>query len=424
MLKLNYGKAEVAFDLPPGKLLGKLEGKTMPAVKNAAQSIIASFSSPIDSPPLKDFIKAGDTVAICVPDKTRHTKTDVILPLLLDELNKFGVPDENITVIFSRGTHLSHTRAEQEKIVGNAAAKRVKLLDHDSENKNNLVKIGKTSRGNEIFMNKIAVEADKRIFIGGITYHYFAGFAGGRKTALPGISSYETIQNNHKFVLAEIKEHGQRKYAVTGNLINNPVHEDMLEAAKLLVPTFIINVVLNQDKELSFVFSGDIEKAHLSGCETIDRYARVAVKEKADLVIVSAGGHPKDIDFVQAHKAMENASYVLKPGGVLIVVAESEMGYPRPEYLAWAEIGSAEAIAKDLKRQFLISKHTVYAAVKKAETFKVIWLTKMDHSQVKKMQIIPVSNMQDALAEAVRHLPPNPLIYVIPQGYNTLPSVK
>lgn len=424
MFKLNYGQTEISFELPAGNFLGILEGKKMAAVEAIASAIKTSLKNPTGVPPLKKFVKSGEKIVICVPDKTRQTKTDQILPIVLDELNAAGVPDEKITVIFARGTHLAHTRAEMEKIVGKKVAARVKLLDHDSENQNNLVKVGKTSRGNEVWVNKLVVEANKRILIGGITYHYFAGFAGGRKTILPGVASYETIQRNHKQVLEEIRKHGKRTDAVAGNLKGNPVHEDMLEAARMLGPTFIVNVLLNGDKELAFVFSGDIEEAHRKGCDTLDQYARVEVREKADLVIVSAGGHPKDIDFVQMHKTIENASYVLKEGGVMILVGEAKIGFPRPEYLAWANLGKAQNIAKDLKKEFFISKHTIYAVVKKAETYRLIWLTKMDPNLVKKVQMIPVSTMEEALKAAAQHLPKKPSIYIMPQGYNTLPSAS
>ncbi|MFA5875826.1 MAG: nickel-dependent lactate racemase [Candidatus Margulisiibacteriota bacterium] len=420
MPALNYGHSQLSFNLPPGKLLGVLEGLKMPPAPDFSAAVIDSLTQPIGAPALNDFAKEGEKIVICVPDKTRDVKLPKLLPLVISEIKRSGAHDDDIAIVFARGTHLPHTRAEQARLVGQEIADRIELFDHDSEDNSNLDKVGITSRGNEVWVNKMVAEADKRVLISGINYHYFAGFGGGRKMILPGVCGYQTIQNNHKLVLEEIKKYGRRTYAVTGNLTKNPVHEDMLEAIHMLGPTFAVNVLLNPEKKLAKVFSGDVIQSHLVGCETLNQYACVPVKEKADLVIVSAGGYPKDIDFVQAHKAMENASYVLKDGGVMVVLAEAEQGFPTAAYLKWAQLGRASEIVDDLRRQFLISKHTIYAAVKKAETFKIIWVTKMDYNHVKQMQMIPVPSMGAALKEAQKYLLPEPSIYVIPQGYNTL----
>jgi nickel-dependent lactate racemase len=423
MFGLNFGEAKVEFDLPGGKLLGILQGPSMPAVLDAPAAVLSALSSPTQLPPLDQFVRAGEKVVICVPDKTRWVKADIILPRVLRVLNETGVADKDISIVLACGTHALHTRAEQEKIVGGEVASRIKLVDHDCKNQRNLVKVGTTVRGNEIYVNKLVAEADRRILIGGITYHYFAGYTGGRKMILPGVAGYDTIQRNHKFVLEEIKRFSRRTFAVCGNLRDNPVHLDMLEAAKMLGPTFSLNVVLAPDKQLGGVFAGEVAAAHAAGCAFLDRFARVTVKEKADLIIVSGGGHPKDIDFVQSHKAMENASYVLKEGGVMVVLAEAAAGFPYPEYETWANLGSAKAIMSDLYREFLISKHTVNAAVSKAERFKIAWLTKMDAAHVKKMQMHPFLSFADALKFARQFLPPDFTYYILPDGSNTLPVI-
>jgi nickel-dependent lactate racemase len=423
MFNLAYGSKLISFSLLQGSFLRILEGQPLPPAPDFSAAVIESFTQPIDTPALKDFVREGEKIVICVPDKTRDVKLPKLLPLVVNEIKRSGAHDDDIAIVFARGTHLPHTRSEQERLVGQEIADRIELFDHDSEDNANLDRVGITSRGTEVWVNKMVAEADKRVLISGINYHYFAGFGGGRKMILPGVCGYQTIQDNHKLVLEEIKKYGRRYGAVTGNLQNNPVHEDMLEAVHMLGPTFAVNVLLNQDKELAKVFSGDVDQSHRAGCTMLDRYARVPVKEKADLVVVSAGGYPKDIDFVQAHKAMENASYVLKDGGVMVVLAEAELGFPSAAYLKWAQLGRSADIVDDLRRQFLISKHTIYAAIKKAETFKIIWVTKMDFNHVRQMQMIPVSSVGEALKEAQKYLPADPSIYVIPQGYNTLAAV-
>jgi nickel-dependent lactate racemase len=317
------------------------------------------------------------------------------------------------TIYFACGTHRLHTKKEHVSIVGEDIAKRVKLSDHDCNDKDNLVKIGKTKRGTPVIVNKSVVESDRIILTGAITYHYFAGYGGGRKAVLPGISAFETIQANHKLVLSG----GD---ASTGVLNGNPVHEDMVEAAKMVEPDLILNVIMDDSGRIAAVFAGDLIGAHEAGCEALDSYFKVAIPSKAKLVIASAGGGTKDMNFVQAHKAMEMASYALEDGGTMILVAEAKEGMPPGVYGKYIELGSADGIEKELHREFTIPGHTIFSAFKKAERFNIIWVTKLDEGILTKMKIKKAAN----LAVAMNMLSDIEGCYVMPDAYNTFPVIQ
>lgn len=418
-ITLKYGNSNISFSFPEEKVLGILNAREMKKASYPRASVLDALLTPTGSAPFPEIAgEKKDKVVIAVPDRTRTAKAEIVLPAVIGELNNAGIPDEDITVIFACGTHRLHTEEEKKKIVGPfIVQKNIKMTDHDCRDESNLVELGVTSRGNRVLVNRIMAGAGLKVLVGGITYHYFAGFGGGRKTVLPGISAFTTIQYNHKLLMGE--GHGENPACRTGNLEGNPVHLDMLEAAKMLKPDFIVNTVLNGDHDLAGVFAGDLEAAHLAGCKFIDEYARVKIEKKADMVIASAGGGTKDMNFVQSHKAMENASYALKDGGTMIVVAQSSEAFPSEEYMKWFELGSSEKIEEGLRKNFTIPGHTVYSAMHKAEKFRVIWVTKMDKDIVRKMKMTPV----DTMGEALKLSGESGLTYIMPEAYLTLPVV-
>lgn len=419
-IKLRYGKEIIEIKLPHGRLLNILEGKALPAICNSAKAVREALENPIKSTPFLELFNRGEKVVIAVSDKSRKTHAEVFLPIIIEELNKAGVRDRDISIIFGCGAHACHTKDEQKKIVGEEVAARVVLIDHDAKDVSAIQYVGTTSRGTKVYFNKVLMEADKVIVTGSITYHYFAGFGGGRKGLLPGVAGEATIQANHRISMTE---RGSHPLATTGQLNDNPVHEDMTEAASLVNPTFLLNTVSNSEGKLAAILAGHWEKAFLKGCSLIDSRLRVPFKELADLVIASAGGCPKDLNFIQSHKAMDSAAKVLKPGGVIILLARSKEGFSKNEYSQWLPLGSAKRIKQELiKTCFSIPGHTVYATFKKAEKFKIIWITEQDHQEVKKMGIIPSSSYEEAWGIALNYLPKDFTYYVIPDAYSTLPQ--
>jgi nickel-dependent lactate racemase len=407
-LELRYGSKKISLRVEEGSILSVLSGKKILPLANPEEKIKRVLKYPISSRSLYETFAHGEKVAIIVSDRTRNVAATVFLPVMINELNSIGIADKDIFIVFACGTHRLHTRNEHTKIVGDDIARRIRLTDHDCNDKSNLVLLGTTSRGTKVEVNKAVADADHVILTGAITYHYFAGYGGGRKAVLPGISAFQTIQANHKLCLASEK-------ASTGVLAGNPVHEDMLEAAKMLDPDLIFNVIMDDSGRISSVFAGELSAAHEAGCEALDASFKIKIDKKAKFVIASAGGGSKDLNFVQSHKAMENASYVLEEGGTMILLGESSEGFPSGEYMKYVNLGSAAAIEDELKRSFTIAGHTILSAFKKAEKFKIIWVSKLDREVIRKFGIVPADNLAEAMNLAGEAGP----AYVMPDAYNT-----
>ncbi|MFB0567030.1 MAG: nickel-dependent lactate racemase, partial [Candidatus Bathyarchaeia archaeon] len=254
---LPYGKTEVCARIPTRNFLGMIEPKEKPRVADPRVEVERALNEPIGTKRLSEIAKAGDKAAIVVDDATRATPSYLMVPPILDELNKAGVKDEDITVIFGCGTHRPVTPEEMKTLVGEETLERVKTISHDCRTKDT-VYVGKTKTlGTKVYVNNVFAEADVKVLTGDVGLHYYAGYGGGRKSVLPAISGIGTIQRNHGAIL-HLK-------ARTGILEGNPVHEDMVEAARLAKPDFILNIVTNSKGELMRAFAGDLEKAHVEG---------------------------------------------------------------------------------------------------------------------------------------------------------------
>lgn len=421
---LKYGQREIEFDLPTDCSVSILKPKPMPGIESISDHFHQSIQHPVNSPPLSQIIKSGDRVAIIVSDKTRTSKADILLPLLREELRKCGLRDKNLFIVFAAGTHSSHTQREQIKIIGEDIAGKIEFFDHDCDDTHNLKYLGTTSRRTPVYLNKRVWEADKIILTGGISYHYFAGYQGGRKSVIPGIAARETIKANHSWCMNFGAEGGNNPQAQAGKLEGNPVHEDMLEGASLLLPHFLINIILNERLEIASLVCGDFIQAHKRGCELLDSYCRISIKEKADLVVVSCGGSPKDINFIQAHKAMDNSAYALKEGGTMIVAAECGEGLGSSKLAPCFAFGSVAELREELRRNFTISGHTVYTALKKAEKFNIILVSRFPKEKVEKMGMQYAASLEEAIQMSKSNLPASPKTYIIPDGYNILPELE
>lgn len=422
--ELAYGHSVIRFSMNKENLLGTLQADSLSCLDDPVKEILKGLKKPIESLPLAEIVSPGERVGLVVPDKTRISQSSITIPVIIEELQQSEISLQDIFILFANGTHPFHTKKEQEAIVGSEVASKIKLSDHDCRDERNLKYVGTTTRGTRVKLNKQLLEADRIILTGVISYHYFAGFGGGRKSILPGVSAFETIQTNHKLVLGSSTEAGMNEMARTANLIGNPIHEDMEEAALMANPDFLVNVVLSDDRKIAGVFAGDLIMAHRKGCDFLDGHYRVGIDELADVVIVGCGGYPKDINFVQSHKAMDNAAYALKEGGTMVLVAEAAEGFSSPVYEQWIDLKTLDRIEQELRRDFSIPGHTVYAAMEKAEKFDIIWVSKQDPEKVKKMGITPTNSVEEALTLVQKKFNNRWKAYLIPDGYVTLPSAN
>jgi nickel-dependent lactate racemase len=414
---IPYGKTEVCARIPTRNFLGYIEPKEKPGVADSKAEIERALSQPIGTQRLSEIAKAGNKVAIVVDDATRATPSHMMIIPLLDELNKAGVKDEDVTVIFGCGTHRPVTPAEMEKLVGKEALERVKAINHDYM-ADDQVFLGETSNGTKVNVNKTFAEADVKVLAGDINLHYYAGYGGGRKGVLPAVSSAETIQQNHALLV--------HPKATTGVLEGNPVHEDMMEAAKLAKVDFILNIVINSKKELVKAFAGDLEQAFVEGTKLVDEMYKVPIEQRANIVVVSAGGHPHDINLYQASKAIQNALEAVKRRGVIVLAAECPEGHGNEAFAEWMEkFTDPKRLEKEIKKRFVLGGHKAYYINKALQKATIILLSVMpDCYAVNTFKMRTASAMNDALRDAFEVAGKNAKVYVMAHGSDTLPEYK
>jgi nickel-dependent lactate racemase len=411
---IPYGKTEVCARVPTRNFLASIEPNEKTKIEDQNAEIIRALNNPIGSRKLSEIAKENDKVTIVVDDATRATPSHIMIIPLLNELNKAGVKDENITVIFGCGSHRSVNQEEKEKILGKEALSRIKTISHNHKAEDQ-VHIGKTSYGTNVKVNKIFAEADLKILAGDINLHYYAGYGGGRKGVLPAVSSSDTIQHNHALML-----HPKAK---TGVLNENPVNEDMMEAAKIAKVDFILNIVTNSKNELIKAFAGDLEQAFLEGTKLVDEMFKVSIDKRANIVIVSAGGHPFDINLYQASKGIHNALEAVKRKGIIILIAECPEGHGNEVFLDWMEkFDSIKNVEKEIKKNFVLGGHKAYYLMKALQKVTIILVSVIpDCYAMNSFKMRTARAMNDALNDAFELAGKNAKVYVMPHGSITLP---
>jgi len=320
IIKLPYGKGHEQVEVPEGHLAGVLLSKAheFVAQKSEAELVRDALANPINSPRLGELAKGKKNIVIISSDHTRPVPSHVIMPILLEELRAAN-PQAQVTILVATGFHRATTDAELRAKYGDDIVDNVKIHIHDSMN-DEMVDMGLLPSGGKFILNKVAADADLLIGEGFIEPHFFAGFSGGRKSVLPGVVSYRTVLANHcaQFIGSP--------HARTGVLEDNPLHRDMLHAAKVANLGFIINVVINADKKIIKAFAGHREDAHLEGCEFVRELAGVK-RVEADIAVTTNGGYPLDQNIYQAVKGMTAAEATVKEGGVIIIAAACSDGH-------------------------------------------------------------------------------------------------
>ncbi len=425
--KLKYGKNEVSFNIPADQLLYEIRGRNVNPLPDLESAYRYALEHPIDSPPLREIVKPGEKVAITVSDITRAwQRNDQTLPILIEVLNEAGVPDENIKIIIAVGGHRQNTEEEFVQLCGKEVCHRVEVVNHDPWDMDNIVYLGKTSRGTEVSVNKIIKEVDKLILTGGVIYHYLSGYAGGRKSILPGISSMKTIQQSHMLAMGPELGTGINPHSAPKITKGNEAHEDMMEIAAFVKPDFIVNTVPNLEDEIAGVFAGNWVSAWLEATRLVDEMCGFEIEEEADIVIATAGGYPKDINLYQSAKPMDNARYAMKKGGVAIVLLECPDILEPQDFFAWFDYPSTLEMEKALRENFTIAGWTALKELECHDKGYYIVLTRKENADfARRAKLDPVSSMREALEIAYKKCgTDNPKITVMPQAANTFPILK
>jgi nickel-dependent lactate racemase len=426
-IRFKYGRGEVTFSLPAGQIYFEVVGKDYPAVSDIPGAIKSALERPIDSPPLKELLRPTDKVAIAVSDITRSwQRMDLVLPTLLDTISEAGIPDCNINILVVVGSHRQNTEEEMVQLCGREVACRMNVVNHNARDPENMIYLGKTSRGTEVAINRVVAEADRIILTGGIVYHYMVGYGGGRKSVIPGFSSIKTIQQNHLWSMGRELGSGSNPNAISGKVRGNECHEDMMEIAGFVQPDFIVNVVPNADGDYAGIFAGNWVSAWQEGTKLVDEIYSVPIPGLADIVIASAGGFPKDINLYQTGKTMDNASYAVKKGGVVIIVSECLDVADPPEFSQWFRFDTKLEMERALRADFTIPGWVAWREVECGDKAAFIMVTLPQNADfVRKTNMIPTSTIEEALEIAYKRCgTKEPRITLMPQGANTLPVLR
>lgn len=414
---LKYGSTSHSLPIPAERIGGVIEA-TPPCPESSPEEIIGAALDNCHEV-ISEF-RPGEKILIVTSDITRYTGSEIYLPLLVDRLNRQGITDHDIEVLIALGIHRPQTPHEHERILGPLYG-RIPVHDHDCDSSAGLVTIGRTSNGIDVRINRRAMEADRLILTGVIGFHYFAGFGGGRKSILPGIASRQACMESHFAVLNPGSGAGRNPLATTGNLDYNPVHQAMSEACALADPDLILNTVLSPDKSIIAAFAGHWNQAHLEGCQYYRRHFAYPLADKADLVVVSCGGFPKDINLIQSHKSMEYAAQALKDDGVMILLAECRDGFGNATFFSWFRHTDLGEFEEALRQRYEINGQTAYSLLQKARRFKIILISCFPEQQVRAMGMTPASSLDTALELAETFLPPNWQALIMPEGGSVLP---
>jgi len=415
---LPYGKSEVCVRVPTRNFLGSIDPREKAGVPDARAEVERALKEPWGSRRLSEIAKPESKVVVVVDDATRPAPTSLMVPLVLDELGAAGVRDENVVIIFACGTHRAVKPGEAVSLLGEAVLSRVKTLSHDCKAQD-VVYVGTTQKhGTKVYLNRVFTEADVRVLTGDVCLHYYAGYGGGRKSVLPGIAGEETIKHNHAMLL--------EPNAKVGVLNGNPVHEDMVEAAGMAKVDFVLNVVVNSRREVVKAFAGSLERVFSEGVKAVDEMYRVQVDRRADVVVVSPGGDPADVNLFQAYKGVDNALEVVKRGGVIILVAELPEGHGNQDFYDWmVKFNDLKTVEREIRRNFVIGGYKAYFYLKAMQKAQIILVSSMpDYYAVNVFRLKTARAVNDALNEALNVVGKNGKVWALPYGNFTLPEVK
>lgn len=428
MSKKNFdlliGSKKLSFLLPGKNLIKVLEPKELPSL-DGKKAIKQALENPIGTARLSEIVSSGEKIAIVVSDITRlWVRSNVFLPFILEELNKGGISDKDIFIVLGNGAHRDQTPEEMKLIVGKEVYSRIRVYNHHCKNKNEFTYLGKTTYGTPVWLNRLVVEADRIVLTGGIVYHFLSGWSGGKKAVLPGIASFDCIMANHRLGLYPEEGKGLNPDVCAGKMKGNPVSIDAIQAANFLKPDFILNVVLNTEQRFGKIVAGDMIKAHETGCRIVEEYFGVEIKEKADLVIISCGGYPRDINFYQSYKTLYNADGAVRKGGVVILVAECREGIGNDNfYRIFTDFEDNVEREKFLRENYEIGRHMGFHTALMAADHSIIVISELPEEIIKNMNMIPAENMDKALNIAYHKLGNNPQACIMPHGSITFPNL-
>ncbi len=415
-INLAYGQSRLAVDLPDGRTT-VIEPAHHAGLPDERAAVIAALDQPISARPLRQWIKPGDRVCIGFTDLTRATPNHRLIPWLLDYLS--GVPREQITLLNQLGTHRPNTPAELDALLTPEVTRRYRVLNHEAENPAGLVQFGTMRDGAPALLNRHLAEADVRIITGFIEPHFFAGFSGGIKGIIPGCGGLRSVMSNHGY-----KNIGDAR-ATFGVTVGNPLWEELRDVALRVGPSFLLNVTLNEQREITGVFAGDLIQAHRAGCEFVRQSAMQKVKAPFDIVVTTNSGYPLDLNLYQGVKGMSAGARILVKGGLLILACECREGFPPGspmEELLFSARGPEEILARLATPGFARPEQwqsQIQALIQREA--EVLLYSSLPDELVRRAYLNPCHDIAAAVAQRLQAAGPQARVAVLPQGPLTIP---
>jgi lactate racemase len=413
--QIPYGHTKLTARLPDTLHVEVLAPAHVPALAEPLRAVQEALAQPVGGVRLADFARAR-SVAIAINDKTRPVPHAVLLPPLLEELAKLGLPREAITFVIATGLHAPMPAAEFAQVLPSDLLAHYRVVSHDA-NATDLVELGKTSRGTPVLVNRLFAEAELRIVVGNLEPHQFMGFSGGAKTAAIGLGGRATINHNHALMMDP--------HSDLARYDDNPARQDVEEMGRKIGVHFALNDVLNESKQIVQVFAGEPQAVMRAGMPLVRKIYEVRVSAPFDVMLTSPGGHPKDINVYQAQKALGHAVRVTRPGGTVILVAACPEGSGSRGYEEWvAGMTSYEAVLERFQREgFRIGPHKAFQIARDGCGRRLLCVTEMPPALTSKLLLQRCASLEEALALALKDLPAAARIGLLPWANATIPSM-
>jgi len=414
-VNLAYGSGHLPIEVPDDRTT-VIEPAHIDGLADEKAAVLDALQNPIGSQPLLERISPDAKICIAFTDITRATPNDRIIPWLLEHL---GGPNDNITLLNQLGTHRPNTREELETMLTREVVANYRVLNHEPENPEALVQVGTTADGTPALLNRHIVEADLRIITGFIEPHFFAGFSGGVKGIMPGCAGLETVMSNHG---AKNIGDPQATFGVTEG---NPLWEELRDIALKTGPSFLLNVTLNEQRDITNVFAGDIIEAHKTGCVFVKKSAMQPVEQPFDIVVTTNSGYPLDLNLYQGVKGMSAGARVLKEGGTLILAAECREGVPDGSPLddLLRSAGSIEEILAMLSTPGFVRPEQWQAQIQALvqRRAEVLVCCELDDATLRACHLAPCADINAEVAKRLAKLGADARVAVLPQGPLTIP---
>lgn len=417
-VKFPYGKEFLEYDFSNENFLGTLTSSlhTYEAKKSPAELVLDAMKNPYGKKTLSELSKGKEKIVIIASDHTRPVPSKYIIPPMLKEIRE-GNPDADITILIATGCHRETTKEELIAKFGEEIVKNEKITVHISTKDEDMVKIGTLPSGGELLINRLCAECDLLVAEGFIEPHFFAGFSGGRKSVLPGISAKSTVLANH---CAEFIAHPKAR---TGIIEGNPIHDDMLFAAKCAGLKYIVNVVINEHKEPVFAVAGEVEEAHRAGCDFLSSLCGAEPK-MADIAISTNGGYPLDQNIYQSVKGMTAAEATVNEGGVIIMLASCLDGHGGEEFYRQMTLDTEKTEKEILARgrgETLPDQWMTQILIRILNRATVILVSEAPDDMVRDMHILPAHSISEAMQIAKGVLKcEHPTVTAIPDGVSVM----